>query len=185
MHIDVFVKFVDMNTIVTISNSDLIYWGLSTQDISTLNSATDVNGSPYSFVTLPLTQNNVTTSWGGNVNFKGSYVNYYVANDAVLVPVYNDPNDSSALSIIQTLYPSKTIVGIDCSNMFYEGGMVHCVTQQQPISLVSTNINQINQQNNRLIKTIDVLGRRIQHKSNILLFYIYNDGTVEKRIVIE
>ena len=119
MHIDGFVKFVNMNTIVTMSTSDLIYWGLSTQDISTLNSATDVNGSPYSFITLPLTQNNVTTSWGGNVNFKGSYVNYYVANDAVLVPVYNDPNDSSALSIIQTLYPSKTIVGIDCSNMFY------------------------------------------------------------------
>ena len=184
MHIDGFVKFVNMNTIVTMSNSDLIYWGLSTQDISILNSATDVNGSPYSFVTLPLTQNNVTTSWGGNVNFKGSYVNYYVANDAVLVPVYNDPNDSSALSIIQTLYPSKTIVGIDCSNMFYEGGMVHCVTQQQPISLVSTNINQINQQNNRLIKTIDVLGRT-QHKSNTLLFNIYNDGTVEKRIIIE
>ena len=184
MHIDGFVKFVNMNTIVTMSNSDLIYWGLSTQDISTLNSATDVNGSPYSFITLPLTQNNVTTSWGGNVNFKGSYVNYYVANDAVLVPVYNDPNDSSALSIIQTLYPSKTIVGIDCSNMFYEGGMVHCVTQQQPISLGSTNINQINQQNNRLIKTVDVLGRT-QHKSNTLLFYIYNDGTVEKKIIFE
>ena len=184
MHIDGFVKFVNMNTIVTMSNSDLIYWGLSTQDISTLNSATDVNGSPYSFITLPLTQNNVTTSWGGNVNFKGSYVNYYVANDAVLVPVYNDPNDSSALSIIQTLYPSKTIVGIDCSNMFYEGGMVHCVTQQQPISLASTNINQINQQNNRLIKTVDVLGRT-QHKSNTLLFYIYDDGTVEKKIIIE
>ena len=155
------------------------------QATRTLNSATDVNGSPYSFITLPLTQNNVTTSWGGNVNFKGSYVNYYVANDAVLVPIYNDPNDSSALSIIQTLYPSKTIVGIDCSNMFYEGGMVHCVTQQQPISLGSTNINQIYQQNNRLIKTVDVLGRRTQHKSNTLLFYIYNDGTVEKKIIIE
>jgi hypothetical protein len=69
--------------------------------------------------------------------------------------------------------------------MFYEGGMVHCVTQQQPISLASTNINQIHQQNNRLIKTVDVLGRRTQYKSNTLLFYIYNDGTVEKKIIIE
>ena len=184
MHIDGFAKFVNSNTIVTMSSSDLIYWGLSTQDISTLNSATDVNGTPYSFIILPLTQNNVTTSWGGNVNFKGSYVNYYVANDVVLVPTYNDPNDSTALSIIQTLYTSKNIIGIDCSNMFYEGGMVHCVTQQQPISMTSTNINQINQKNNRLIKTVDVLGRA-QHKSNTLLFYIYDDGTVEKRITIE
>ena len=184
MHIDGFVKFVNMNTIVTMSNSDLIYWGLSTQDISTLNSATDVNGSPYSFITLPLTQNNVTTSWGGNVNFKGSYVNYYVANDAVLVPVYNDPNDSIALSIIQNLYPSKTVVGIDCSNMYYEGGMVHCVTQQQPISLVSTNMIQIDNYNKRLINTIDILGKETK-QTNQPLFYIYDDGTVEKKIILE
>jgi agmatine deiminase len=188
MHIDGFVKFVDTNTIVTMNNSDLIYWGLSAQDISVLNSATNVNGNPYYFITLPLTQNNVTTSWGGNVNFKGSYVNYYVANDAVLVPIYNDPNDSIALSIIQNLYPSKTVVGIDCSNMFYEGGMVHCVTQQQPISLVSTNMIQINNHNKHLINTIDILGREVDSDKvieNTLLFYIYDDGTVEKRIIIE
>ena len=188
MHIDGFVKFVDTNTIVTMNNSDLIYWGLSAQDISVLNSATNVNGNPYYFITLPLTQNNVTTSWGGNVNFKGSYVNYYVANGAVLVPIYNDPNDSIALSIIQNLYPSKTVAGIDCSNMFYEGGMVHCVTQQQPISLVSTNMIQINNHNKRLINTIDILGREVDPDKvieNTPLFYIYDDGTVEKRIIIE
>ena len=160
----------------------------TTQDISVLNSATNVNGNPYYFITLPLTQNNVTTSWGGNVNFKGSYVNYYVANGAVLVPIYNDPNDSIALSIIQNLYPSKTVAGIDCSNMFYEGGMVHCVTQQQPISLVSTNMIQINNHNKRLINTIDILGREVDPDKvieNTPLFYIYDDGTVEKRIIIE
>ena len=188
MHIDGFVKFVDTNTIVTMNNSDLLYWGLSTQDISVLNSATNVNGNPYYFITLPLTQNNVIASWGGNVNFKGSYVNYYVANDAVLVPIYNDPNDSIALSIIQNLYPSKTVAGIDCSNMFYEGGMVHCVTQQQPISLVSTNMIQINNHNKRLINTIDILGREVDPDKvieNTPLIYIYDDGTVEKKIVIE
>ena len=112
-------------------------------------------------------------------------MNYYVANDAVLVPVYDDPNDSSALSIIQTLYPSKTAVGIDCRNMFYEGGMVHCVTQQQPISLIPTNMIQINNYNKRLMHTIDVLGRESVKSKNQLLFYIYDDGTVEKKIIIE
>jgi len=188
MHIDGFIKFIDTSTIVTMNNSDLIYWGLSTLDISVLNSATNVNGNPYYFITLPLTQNNVTTSWGGNVNFKGSYVNYYVANDAVLVPTYNDPNDSIALSIIQNLYPSKTVAGIDCSNMFYEGGMVHCVTQQQPISLVSVNMIQINNHSKYLINIIDVLGREVDPVKvieNTPLFYIYDDGTVEKRIIIE
>ena len=61
MHIDGFAKFVDTNTIVTMNNSDLIYWGISTQDISILNSATNVNGNPYSFIILPLTQKEISS----------------------------------------------------------------------------------------------------------------------------
>ena len=182
MHIDGFAKFADANTIITMSNTDLTYWGLSSQDIATLNAAADVNGTPYSFINLPLTQNDVTTSWGGNVNFKGSYVNYYVANDAVLVPIYNDSNDAPALSIIQTAYPNKTVVGIYCSNMYFNGGMVHCVTQQQPIDLNSTSIVEFNYKNRKLINIIDVLGREVQQMSNQILFYIFDDGSVEKKI---
>jgi hypothetical protein len=69
--------------------------------------------------------------------------------------------------------------------MFYEGGMVHCVTQQQPISLVSTNMIQINNHNKRLINTIDLLGRNTKGTKNEFLFHIYDDGTVEKRIIFE
>ena len=39
--------------------------------------------------------------------------------------------------------------------------------------------------NNRLISIVDVLGRKVNRKSNMILFYIYDDGTVEKRIIIE
>jgi len=184
MHIDGFAKFIDSTIIVTMSNADLTYWGLSSQDIATLTSATNINGTPYTYVTLPLTQNDVSTSWGGSVNFKGSYVNYYVANTAVLVPVYNDPNDAPALSIIQTLYPSRTIVGIDCSNLFYEGGMVHCVTQQQPIDLNSTFIFENQIKDKKLLRVVDVLGRTVNKMKNQILFYIFADGTVEKKMLI-
>ena len=184
MHIDGFAKFVDSITIITMSNADLTYWGLSNADITTLTSATDLNGTPYSYITLPLTQNDVTTSWGGNVQFKGSYVNYYIANDAVLVPIYNDPNDSTALGIIQGLYPNKTAVGIDCSNMFYEGGMVHCVTQQQPIDLNSTSILETTLENKKLLKVVDVLGRTMNKIKNQINFYIFDDGSVEKKMQI-
>ena len=39
--------------------------------------------------------------------------------------------------------------------------------------------------NNKLIKIIDILGREVNKESNTILFYIYNDGTVEKKIIIE
>jgi len=136
-HIDGFARFANGNTIVTMSNADLTYWGLSSGDIATLFDATDVNNNAYSFTILPLTQNDVTTAYGLDLGYKGSYVNYYVANNVVLVPHYNDPNDATANSIIQALYPTRTIVGIDCRNLYEYGGMVHCVTQQQPIAGIS------------------------------------------------
>ncbi len=183
-HIDGFAKFVDANTIVTMNNADLWYWYVSTADIATLNAATDANGVAYNIVNLPLTQNNVFTTSGSNTYSKGSYVNYYVANDVVLVPVYNDANDSIALGIIQGLYPTKTAVGIDCRDLFNYGGMVHCVTQQQPIALNTTSIKeQTNKPAN--FRITDVLGREVLPTKNIPLIYLFEDGTVTKQLIIE
>ena len=132
MHIDGFARFGPNGSLVTLRNTDLSYWGLSAADIRTLASASDVNGKPYRFVYLPLTANNVVTTTGYKVGAKGSYTNYYVANTVVLVPTYNDPNDTVALGIVQQLYPERAVIGIDVRNLYRWGGMVHCVTQQQP-----------------------------------------------------
>jgi agmatine deiminase len=101
-------------------------------DIDKLYAAKNTNGTAYSFVKLPLTQNTVKRTDGIDLGYKGSYVNYYIANNRVLVPNYNDPNDTIANNIIQALYPTRTVVGIDVRNLYENGGMVHCVTQQQP-----------------------------------------------------
>ena len=184
MHIDGFAKFIDSSTVITFSNSDLSYWGLSNADITSLTSATNINGTPYTYVTLPLTQNDVVTTWGNNIHFKGSYVNYYVANDVVLVPTYNDPNDANALSIIQSQYPNRTVLGIDSRNLYFNGGMVHCVTQQQPVDLNSTSILDTVLENKKLLRVVDVLGRTVYKMKNQILFYIFADGTVEKKILV-
>jgi agmatine deiminase len=61
-----------------------------------------------------------------------SYANFYMGNNVVLVPVYNDSNDTKALEIIQSCFPDRKVVGIDCTEIIYGGGAVHCMTQQQP-----------------------------------------------------
>lgn len=131
MHIDGFARFANASTIVTMNTADLNYWQVPDSDISKLYSATNKNGIAYQFVKIPLTQNDVITTYGKNVG-RASYINYYIANNRVLVPNYNDPNDTVANQIIQKIYPDKQVVGIDCRNLFANGGMVHCVTQQQP-----------------------------------------------------
>ena len=132
-HIDGFARFGNSHTIVTMDENDLLDFDVQQSDINTLYSAQDKNGDAYTFLKVPLTQNNVVTTNGKNLGYRGSYVNYYIANTKVLVPNYNDPNDARANAIIQTLYPSRRVVGIDVRNLYEHGGMVHCVTQQQPI----------------------------------------------------
>jgi agmatine deiminase len=132
MHIDGFARFGTPETIVTMSAADLSYWGLSSADISTLYAASNATGARYNFLTLPLTAKDVVTTAGKNLGFKGSYANYYVGNTVVLVPEYKDANDSVAKAKLQSLYPTRSIVGVDVRNLYQNGGMIHCVTQQQP-----------------------------------------------------
>ncbi len=133
-HIDGFAKFAPGNKLVTMNQTDLLYWGAPQSDINTLFAATNANNVVYTKVFVPLTANNVKKTNGTDLGYKGSYVNYYVANNRVLVPNYNDPNDAVANNIIAGLYPGRTVVGIDVRNLYGNGGMIHCVTQQQPMS---------------------------------------------------
>jgi len=133
-HIDGFARFGNSTTIVTMEQNDLLNYDVLQSDINKLYSASDKDGNPYTFLKLPLTQNNVSTTNGTNLGYKGSYVNYYIANNKILVPNYNDPNDATANAIIQTIYPTRTVVGIDVRNLYENGGMIHCVTQQQPVN---------------------------------------------------
>ncbi|MBE5107597.1 agmatine deiminase family protein [Bacillus thuringiensis] len=134
-HIDGFAKFYDQKTIITFSESDLVEWGLSVKDIKTLLNAKNALDEPYTYVYLPLSKNNVTLEDGEVLDEKGSYVNFYIGNKVVLVPNYNDPNDKIANDIIQELYPERKVVGIDVRTLYQHGGMIHCVTQQQPVCL--------------------------------------------------
>lgn len=132
MHIDGFARFGNSSTIVTMSESDLQEWEVPQDDISKLLSAKNKAGLAYTILKLPLTKENVVTTYGKDLGFKGSYVNYYIANTTVLVPNYNDPNDAMANMLIQSIYPTRKVVGIDVRNLYENGGMIHCVTQQQP-----------------------------------------------------
>ena len=131
-HIDGFARFGNQTTIVTMAQNDLLDYDVKQSDIDKLYASKNKNGTAYSFLKLPLTQNNVVTTYGTTLGYKGSYVNYYIANNKILGPNYNDLNDAIANAKIQTLYPAKTVVGIDVRNLYANGGMVHCVTQQQP-----------------------------------------------------
>ena len=61
-----------------------------------------------------------------------SYANFYIANAAVLVPTFNDPNDRIALGILSELFPDRPVVGIHAVDLVWGLGTLHCLTQQEP-----------------------------------------------------
>ena len=61
-----------------------------------------------------------------------SYANYYVANDIVIVPTFNDPADRVALDMIAREHPGRETVGIHAVDLVWGLGTLHCLTQQQP-----------------------------------------------------
>jgi agmatine deiminase len=61
-----------------------------------------------------------------------SYANFYVANDVVLVPTFNDRNDRKALGLIADSFPGRDVVGIHAVDLVWGLGTLHCLSQQQP-----------------------------------------------------
>ncbi len=61
-----------------------------------------------------------------------SYANFYIANDTVLVPTFNDPRDRVALDIIAREFPGREVFGIHAVDLVWGFGTLHCLTQQQP-----------------------------------------------------
>lgn len=121
-HIDGTARFSHNNTIVTTTEANA-YPG----EYEIITNAKNANGQPYTIVNLPQTQSNLP-----GTNYPGIYINFYVGNEVVLVPNFNDPNDAVANGILQNLYPNRTIVGIEATELGIDGGGIHCVTQQQP-----------------------------------------------------
>lgn len=61
-----------------------------------------------------------------------SYVNYYLANGAIIFPTFGDYNDERAKATLQEAYPDREIVGVYAREILLGGGNIHCITQQQP-----------------------------------------------------
>lgn len=61
-----------------------------------------------------------------------SYVNFYLANGGVIVPLFGAPTDAPALARLRRIFPERRVVGVPGREILLGGGNVHCITQQVP-----------------------------------------------------
>jgi agmatine deiminase len=129
-HIDDIARFANPNTVVSIveSNPKDDNYKFLQENLERLRSATDQDGKKLSIVTLPCPG----AVYCEGTRLPASYANFYVANEVVLAPMFDDPNDGKALGILQELFPKRTIIGLRCNEVVAGLGAIHCVTQQEP-----------------------------------------------------
>ena len=130
-HIDDICRFVNPRTVVLIKEAnrkDINYRPLA-ENWERVQDLRLEDGSRPEVVPLPMP----APLYFAGSRLPASYANFYIANAAVLVPTFNDPNDRVALGILGELFRDRPVIGLHAVDLVLGRGAVHCLTQQQPV----------------------------------------------------
>ncbi len=129
-HVDDLARFTDARTVVCVSESnrrDANHAKLA-ENLRRLRRMTNESDEKLRVVELPMP---APLLFDG-LRLPASYANFYITNAAVLMPTFNDSNDSVALGILRSLFPKRKVIGIHAVDLVWGLGTLHCMTQQEP-----------------------------------------------------
>ena len=140
-HIDDIARFVNPTTVLCAYEENMhdVNHPVLHENYEILLHAKDQNGNKLNVIKLPMPPHQ--RFWCGGMpgaigdketRLPASYANFYIGNKAVLVPIFGHENDAKALDIIQHQFPDRKVIGINCSDLVYGLGTLHCISQQQP-----------------------------------------------------
>ncbi len=115
--------------VVSIAESDDDNFPRLQQNLAVLQNATDARGRKFNLHQISVPKKRL---YFNKLRLPMSYVNFYFANDAIILPIFNDDNDAIAEGKIRNIFPSRKVELVPGTDITYGGGCVHCITQQQP-----------------------------------------------------
>jgi agmatine deiminase len=130
-HIDDLARFISPTTIVTGVEEDPkdVNYEVLRENLRRLKTLKDQDGKPFHIVEIPMPG----VVKHQDQRLPATYVNFYFINGALLVPIYRHrKNDKRALDTLQKHLPKHQVIGIDCVELIWGLGAIHCLTQQQP-----------------------------------------------------
>jgi agmatine deiminase len=130
-HIDTLARFCDENTIAYVrcdDTSDSHFSELNKMEME-LKAFVTESGEPYRLIPLPMADPMYDEE--GN-RLPGTYANFLILNDTVLMPGYSSDKDELAKDALQEAFPNRQVKIVDCSPLVKQHGSLHCVTMQIP-----------------------------------------------------
>lgn len=135
-HVDGYARFIRPGVVVCEITDDPS-WGdydYTVSNLKALQSATDAKGRKLEVVTVMRPRKDQTRA-GSSPDFAPDYVNYYLCNNAIILPEFGDkPRDDAARDLFARLYPTRTVVQLNIDEIAAGGGGIHCFTQQEPVA---------------------------------------------------
>lgn len=134
-HIDTLARFCNEKTIAYVSCDDPSdeHFNQLKQMEEEILAFSQMDGTPYNLVALPMADF-IEDETGRRL--PATYANFLIMNKKVLIPFYSSQKDENARSILQTAFPEREVIGIDCSTLIKQYGSLHCVTMQFPVGVI-------------------------------------------------
>lgn len=135
-HIDTLARLCDEHTIAYVKCGDAAdeHYQALTKMEEQLKTFTDNDGKPYNLIPLPMAK---AVYDEDNERLPATYANFLIMNEIILLPFYNDKErDEEARMQLQKAFPTREIVGVDCSPLIRQHGSLHCITMQYPADFV-------------------------------------------------
>ncbi|MEI6429894.1 MAG: agmatine deiminase family protein [Pseudanabaena sp. ELA607] len=131
-HIDTIARFIAPHTVMCMTAKDANDPNAAVlADIADqLASFTDAEGKPLQVVQIP--SPGLVLDPEGEI-MPASYLNFYIANGAVIVPTYGTPYDALAVEMIGQYFPNRKTIGLSAKHILLGGGAFHCITCHQPL----------------------------------------------------
>jgi agmatine deiminase len=131
-HVDGYVAFIRPAAVLleTVVDSADPRFPIMAENRRVLESETDARGRPFEL--LPIAEAPRTAVPDGEEIYCRSYVNFYLANGAVIAPAYGIAEDAQVVETLRRAYPHHRVVALELRDLFRGGGGIHCITQQEP-----------------------------------------------------
>ena len=98
------------------------------QYLKILRKSSDENGKKFKIIKVPMP----SPIFIEKTRVPASYLNFFISNKTVLVPVFNVKEDKKVLKIFRKFFIDRKVIAIDCSDLIWGFGAIHCMTQQEP-----------------------------------------------------